>query len=1067
MNNTTPSDIYKEMRPEYFSDSETKYKIKLPRETLAFELAKISTNQKQDEFENLCRRLAEKFIVPNLIPQVGPTGGGDGKTDSETHPISTTISDRWFIPENGWDKDEKWAFAISSKAEWKGKAKGDIKKIIETKRDYTRVFFMTNQTPSSKKKKDAQDEFINEFNIDVVIIDGEWILEKIYNNDLIDLVVDSLNLSDVYKEKTSEIGPNDTSRIDRLNIIESNIINPNRYYEYDYQLVEDALEAAILSRMLEKPREEIEGKFDRVFRFCRKVNNEKQWIRCHYQKAWTYIHWYNDYESFIEEYKNLKEYISEDLSISSIELYINLLNLLRGLSTSKKCNLARFDINMKIEIDNLIILLSKYEDNKIKPCTSLIAKTYKLIQFLADSFQNGENQDEILIELSNCFSKSKIYLEYPFDCFKASIEVFGKVFPNNEEYDNLIDCIASISEKRSSELSSGEIFLKRGGDKFIAGYYQESIVYFGKAVLKLAKDEGQDGVYLALMSLAFSYKELGLMWASNNCLISASSIALKPWYENGILTDKAYRSIKELLLNEIIIGRIPYILAWNELFQVMSLQKNIKEHQGEVPINELIDSTFAVRIVNTIYSNNNLSTLPDILENQSLYMSQNSCLYNLGHIDQIIDDYKDIDNEDSLDTFFKKVASQPFREQMMYDTNLLSNKELCLSSTILGCKFLLYFEKDKELMFVAETFLAFFESFLATSLVDVFPNTESIKINILHNPIENGIKFSNTESSSEYLIEINKINLSTEARYNLRSSIDMFIADILARNFFLNNANELLEKLFKKEELSERLALIFEHRNFTVNILGDSPKTLLDDWTIGKDIKVYPFKRESPIQFVREKVISKDIIKDLNKIKHNQRQTFSVIDVDFWDKAKWKGFGPFVDDLGFGIFIAYEDGEEGKKIFDDWIKRFGIEDKEDQIRIGIIKGVDKNNPYWYRVHVGSNINKESLLQGHLSQSVYRFHEMNASSFQNIDCIIKGFNKHKSYRLCPAKIIGGNKIEPYFDRVIIKHHLHIKEAWEIGNNEIDSVVIKKNDTPVIPNNVDNAPILEVLNIKNNN
>jgi len=68
----TPSELYRMRRPEYFSDSEITYSIKLTREQLSFELDKLSSNQKQDEFETLCRRLAEKFISPNLIPQVGP-----------------------------------------------------------------------------------------------------------------------------------------------------------------------------------------------------------------------------------------------------------------------------------------------------------------------------------------------------------------------------------------------------------------------------------------------------------------------------------------------------------------------------------------------------------------------------------------------------------------------------------------------------------------------------------------------------------------------------------------------------------------------------------------------------------------------------------------------------------------------------------------------------------------------------------------------------------------------------------------------------------------------------------
>ena len=255
MKTPTPSEFYKMKRPEYFSDSKTIYKSSLTREQLAYELNQISTNQKQDEFETLCRRLAEIFITPNLIPQVGPTGGGDGKTDSETYPVSESIFTKWFVPDNGWNKNEKWAFAISAKQTWKSKAKGDIKKIVDTKREYTKAYFMTNQTVSSKKKKDAQDEFEKEFNIEVIILDGEWILEKIYSNDLIDLVVDSLNLSNTLKDKSVSVGQNDAYRISRLNELELQISNSNRYLEYDFALVEDALESAILSRMLEKSKD--------------------------------------------------------------------------------------------------------------------------------------------------------------------------------------------------------------------------------------------------------------------------------------------------------------------------------------------------------------------------------------------------------------------------------------------------------------------------------------------------------------------------------------------------------------------------------------------------------------------------------------------------------------------------------------------------------------------------------------------------------------------------------------------------------------------------------------------
>ena len=123
--------------------------------------------------------------------------------------------------------------------------------------------------------------------------------------------------------------------IKRLQKIEENIQNPNRYSEYDFQLVEDALESAILSRKLEKPRDEIEGKFDRAFRFCKKLNLDKQWIRLHYQRAWTSLYYFDDFSTFIVEFKEFKNYISSESSISEIELYVNLFNSLRGFCSCK------------------------------------------------------------------------------------------------------------------------------------------------------------------------------------------------------------------------------------------------------------------------------------------------------------------------------------------------------------------------------------------------------------------------------------------------------------------------------------------------------------------------------------------------------------------------------------------------------------------------------------------------------------------------------------------------------------------------------------------------------------
>ncbi len=941
----SPSEFYKMRRPEYFSDSEIVSDIKLPKEHLAYELSQISTNQKQDEFETLCRRLAEKFISPNLIPQVGPTGGGDGKTDSETYPVSTTISDRWFVPESGWKKDEKWGFAISAKKTWKSKANGDIKKIVATKRGYTRVYFMTNQTPSSKKKKKAQDEFKLKYEVDVIILDCEWILEKIINNDLVELVASSLNLSDLYKKKV-KIGQNDAYRLKKLEEIENKISNPNRYFEYDFQLVEDALEAAILSRMMEKPKDEVEGKFERAFRFCKKVNNNKQWIRLHYQRAWTYLNWYDDYSSFIEEYKSFYEKISNTSDISDIELFVTLFNLLNGLSASGNCDLLKFQIDIKKEKEKLYKILSEFEKNDDKLCSALIAKTYKALQGLMGQNSDEKKLNKCLIELSDNISKSKCFFEYPFDSFKEMIEELGSIFPNNHEFDNLIDCLALVSEERNSELAAGETYLKRGIQKLFAEYYKESIVYFGKAVLKLAKEESQNGMYLSFMGLAQAYSGTGLYWASNNCLITASSIYFKSWYETGVLNKRIYDCVNQLIKNELFIGRVPSFLTWYELSKLISRQINTEQNKENIPFEELMDACFANRILNTNYNEKVLAVIPDLLTSQELWFSQDASLYKLGYIDLILDNYKgiDINNEKKLDAHFKIMADQPCRSQMIYGTYFMEEDKISLYSMILGCKFILRFEKDSELLLTAETLLAFFESFLSTSLKNVYPHTDSIVIDIIKNSEEKGIKFKNNNSSSEYIFKINKFNFAHEAMDVIWTSMLKFISSLLSKNFIIKNSREYLENLFKNEELHERLSFIFEHRKFTINVLGENAKFFLNNWINTKSFKEYPMKRETPItyKFDDNEAIQIPTKEDFNaeNISHDKRKAFSVIDVGLWDQAKWRSFGIFVDSSGLTIFIGYENIEAGKNIFDNWIKRYGKEDKNEHIKITIIKGVD-------------------------------------------------------------------------------------------------------------------------------
>ncbi len=1066
----TPSEFYRRRRPEYFSDTKVNYDVVLTREVLALEIEKISTNQKQDLFEGFCRRIVEKLITPNLIPQTGPTGGGDGKTDAETFPVSEEISNRWFIPENGWNKDEKWAFAFSSKKTWKSKAKSDIKNILSTKRDYSRIYFISNQTIASKKRKDAQDEFIEEYKIDVYILDGTWLLEEVFKNNFIDIAVDSLNLSTEYKSKSIIQGSNDIEKGKLLDEIESKLQNPNRYSEFDYQKVEDAIEAAILARQLEKPRAEIEGKFDRASRYCKKLNFNRHWIRIHYQKAWTYLYYYDDYPEFITEFKNLKKYISSNSTSDELELYVNLFSSLRGFCNSN-CNLHDYQIDIEKEKDDLYGVLETIAKDKTRINSSLIAEIDLSIQRLMDSISEGNDPKPLFLSLYESFTKSKGLIDFPFYAFNKIFEEIGNLFPNNIEYDNLLDLIASIAEKRTSEITSGKIFLQRGIQKYINKYTKESVVYFGKAVYKLAKEEVDDGLNLAIRSLGHAFNDLGLYWASNNCFISANFFAFRSWHQIGKLDKRTYECTKLLAINELLIGRFPPFFMWYELLNVISSQIEIDESNDEFPTLQKLDAFLSVRLANTNSNENEFALLPEILDFLTLWNSQNISLYKLGYSDLILKEYEKIDikTETELHKLFEMVANQPFRKQMAYETDFMSSDEIVLKSVILGCTFKFIMQNDIELILAAETFAAFFENYLSTSIKELFAKTEIIEIRLIRNENVKIFDFTVSESGAEYQIEIDKFSFSKEIKDEVNKKIIDLNSRIIASNFFTDDAGGYFKNLYKNESINERLAFVYEHRNFSINLLGDNPKLLFKNWA--KDKKEYKLKFNDLTKFKidQKEKNSKEITPEAYKqSRHDDNKVVSIIIDKFWDQAKWKGFGPFyAPQFGYGVFLAFENGTAAKQIFDNWIKRFGKEDIENIIKITLIKGVDKKNPYWYKVHITANIHSNSFDSKERFLTVTaRFHKMTPDNSENMNRIEQIVKSKIKFLFCPAEITSdGKDINPYFDYGITINSLDIKNAWELGIHDTPSVAIQEDDDPIIPDDKSDAPIIDLMKKRN--
>ncbi len=208
---------------------------------------------------------------------------------------------------------------------------------------------------------------------------------------------------------------------------------------------------------------------------------------------------------------------------------------------------------------------------------------------------------------------------------------------------------------------------------------------------------------------------------------------------------------------------------------------------------------------------------------------------------------------------------------------------------------------------------------------------------------------------------------------------------------------------------------------------------------------------------------------DREKVKHGQVRTVSIIRGELWESAKWNAtafVGTFDNSEPPTLAPVFENAESAHEIFAQWKNHIGVRDETDRIRVSIVRGVMADAPFAYRVVIGSNLPSE-LRRSTISYlaSVSRINTMNPLSLENLDRFIEGYRVNGSYFLTAA--LGGPNvggIQLLRDVQLLKHEIHIRQAWEIGRHDPDGVAILESDSPIIPKEVKDAPVVKLLEWK---
>jgi hypothetical protein len=1044
----------KDLRPEYYSDTEDHASYVLDAPTLDHHIETITSRNQTHDFELFVRKLCERAICPNLRPQTGPEGGGDAKVDTETYPVADELS-RIYVgqPNSG---RERWAFAFSAKKKWAEKVRADVKGIIGTGRHYDRIICVSSRFARAKDRARLEDQLSKEYSVPVTIHDRSWIIKEIIENNRKDLAFNYLSVGEV-KSDPLRLGPTDYSRTQQLTAIEKTLDDPDAFRGMERQRVTEGLIAAKLSRNLERPRTETDGRFLRAIRLAKEEGSYRQRLEANYEHLWTAFWWFDDVQLVNDAYGDFETLALKTDDANNLEMLCNLNQLLvnavvHGHLSREVCKLDERTATLKKALD-AIALNSERPNNSLEAQASLL--TLRVNAAFLD--QRHEDLRGIWRDYSNILDRANGLGEFKAERLVKLIEVIGTVADNDPAYNELVEKVAAFVAKRTSEAEGALILLKRAQQLDFSDRI-DMIRLLGKAAVGLSKKEYTEHQIEALHLLMIAYRGAGLLWAARaTCAMAAASLVMQG-EEDSTLPVTFVPTMKVRAWIALGLRHLPDFLHSIQLLSgalaTLPLTDDSKARVSQ-DIRELEYALGSIFLNLSDAEARQLESLPDILEGLGLFMARAALLYTLGYAAVLRGDgsLPKEETDDDVQRMFAVLASQPVARQTRGPLILNGEGRQSLSATILGMTIEITFEGSEQLTLIAEVVLGSVEAFLATAIDQrVMPHTERF-----------GIKLLESTEASLPVIETSTLDMTATIRWpaNLSTAnslqqpaIRRFLVEVsghvLATTCVIKNVTALLDKLYGDEVVEARMAMIAAaaagyHR------VASRYVSRLSDWKEA-------VKREYHLQIPRPQLSPVEIrVPDADEdgdgsyssddapglTSHRAMRVRSVIDTHAWDQARWKG----TCYLRFGagkppsMAFMFEDREAARKIFERWRARFGTSDANEEIYLAIVRHLPKQDPNHYILLVTSKFpNAEESGPKQIILTASRSMTMTPDSGANLEGFLDAYEQSGSFYLLPA-VIGDGVPEPMPELALAKRHISVKDAASIGEHDIEAMALR--------------------------
>lgn len=1045
----TPYEFYRAVRPEYFSDSHKVHKMS--KEVFRNELSKLSADMKQDEFERFACRVVGRIVTPNIIPPTGPNGGGDGKVDFETFVVDDDISCKWYIA-GGCRGNQRWAFAVSCKAKWEDKIKSDIENAISTGKHFDRFFFCTNQEVSSQKRLKIYNAVKEKYKIDTTIFDFNWFVDAVFDKGCYQIAIESLNLSSELNEIVEE-GPLDVKRKAELKKIEERIQKHIRQKGIDTKYIDDLKRTAILARELELPRTEVEGRFYRAIHEAEKYGMSQQIFDIHYELGWTEFYWHENPEAMYEQYLEIKEMLRKEVNPNRIERVLNLLSLLR--TASRIGLLSSTDIDIEKENKDWEELSQSIIDNPQLSTSALYAQILQLEMKLMSAMVKEEPIDDLLQELLTKINESLHHIDIDVESYSSLIRTLSPYIQSNSAFEEFVDKVAEIVREKDGDISFARVHFDRGVENLQKNDYVSAVKHLGQCIVGFQQERTYEELTRTCCYIAFAFEKIDLLNAAKVFLIRSLSLLLHEANTRGKIKDQLFGVLSVLCRLELRQGNLEGFLNWYMTFmQFLGAVPNSRNQQSYEELGQL-DAILASLLLQSDVGSLP-SQIPDVLKRIGLQLSGDMLLYQLGYEEQCSEAFSEIKGVSN--EWYEQWKTMLPRDYFLFSLRDYTQDYVEIKTIVKGCAIEVRSKHDYKSRAYATLLLGLVESYFSTSEVaDVSFITPKILLSIQN--VEGAkAKLEASKKTYEYRITV---DWGQAEEKELDEIAVNFLAHVLTRNALHHNQEEYLQRKEKQEKIGERLAVMANFMQDAENSRVFPYIPTLAEW-IDEEDKAYPMKGSE-----------KGTAPDEAKGKQANSIITDLIDIPVWDKAKWQGcaYLTYLDHSMPPIMIfLFRDIQYGKQIFEAWEESFSK--KQLGLRISVITGVDKDHPTWYKVQVSPNVEEmvedESIKQRYV-MTITRHRRMEVVSDNNMQMFKREFELFKVAGITAAEIDENNQMSEdlakRYPKVIPVQNIVYREAWTIGEHDVDMPAIQSSDNPIIPeeHKID-APILKVLEKK---